>query len=258
MKLWHIVLVLTAVALLVVGTGVVQDAQQRLAESTRRASLSATPAASVTPTPSLTPTPTITPTSTPTPIPTPAPGPSFLDNCEQNPSTQWDTSFGGSGTWLATNGRCVFLPDLEKQLNLAVVGFPYWRDYVVDVDVHYTRDDMDDYCGVVVLAENPRNYFYFSMGGRYQRVEWWMQIDGQLAMVPETQWKSALKDDTDHHVRVEVSGGNIVTYLDKTEVARFGTRLLDSGSVGLLAYSDGASPNNLCAFDSFEVSPLQP
>jgi hypothetical protein len=143
-------------------------------------------------------------------------------------------------------------------LNLALVGYPYWRDYAVDVEVHYARDDKDDYCGVVVLANDERNYFFLSLGRWPQRAEWWMKVNGELTMVPGTQVKSVLKEDRVYDVRVEVSDGKVVTYLDGKEITSFSTRIFNTGLAGLLSYSDGASPRHFCAFDWFRVSPLEP
>jgi hypothetical protein len=150
------------------------------------------------------------------------------------------------------------LPASERELNLALISFPYWHDYSIDVDVYYTRDDKDDYCGVVILAQDEKNYLYFSLGARNQRVEWWMRVNNELKLVPETRQESVLKDDVVYHVRIEVSGGGVVTFLDNTEIARFGTQVFDSGLAGLFAYSEGASHENLCAFDNLLVLPLEP
>jgi len=269
-----------AVILVIVLGRMVEDRQSRPPRPTRTPTSTltstftptptSTPTATFTPTPTSTPTPPFTPTPTRTPAPTPVssptvaptptlaptPGPEFVENCDESPTPLWDT-FGG-GTWITTNGRCMFLPTSGRQLSLAITGFPYWRDYLVELDVHYTRADKDDYCGVLVLAKDQRNYLLFSMGGRGERTEWWMFVNGDRTLVPETQRRSAVKDDTIYHVRVEVSGGKIVTYLDGKEASRFGTRQFGSGLVGLLAYSERASPGRLCAFDNLRVSPLAP
>lgn len=216
------------------------------------------PSPTATPTDTSTPRPTHTPTGTPPPTPTPTatPGPQFVEDCDQTPSSEWLVY--GNGTFLTVSDRCLFLPKTEKEMNLALVGFPWWQDYAIDVDVHYTREDKDDYCGIIALAQNDREYLYFSMGGRGQRIEWAMRTNGVVQLVPETRQNSALKDGEQYHVRVEVLGGKIVTHLDGQEVARFSTPVFTGGVAGLFAYSDSASPRQFCAFDEFHVSPLEP